>query len=261
MSTGPVEDKPKKARRPKNKPSITNANKPVIDALRDNLQGNKIWICKDDTIEVNRKPLVGFVCTPGEGISVEEHTQVLLSAINNMLSGNSDADAVIGAIMEEDEDDVPFHFIYPNMSDRNMWRDLIYFNMPELFNKRLHAMYGQDKQFDLTWVREYMRFMYIKSLHPTAVPSENIAKVWRLHLQYTESYGALCGLLEGRIAYEPLDKVSYQEQATMYLRTLTWYNTEFSAKPSSSAWNGVESLCIDVCIEPEKFWIFKKFWK
>lgn len=168
---GSIGDAPKgKGKRPKNKPTLTDANKPVIDALRDNLQGNKIWICKDDTLEVNRKPLEGFVCTPGEGVTAEEHTNVLLSAINNMLSNMEQAETVVEAVMEFDEfeQEGEVHFIYPNLSDRNMWRNVVNYRMPNNFIRRLAEQYSIEQNIAVRWVLEYLKYMYIKSLHPNS---------------------------------------------------------------------------------------------
>lgn len=260
---GSIGDAPKgKGKRPKNKPTLTDANKPVIDALRDNLQGNKIWICKDDTLEVNRKPLEGFVCTPGEGVTAEEHTNVLLSAINNMLSNMEQAETVVEAVMEFDEfeQEGEVHFIYPNLSDRNMWRNVVNYRMPNNFIRRLAEQYSIEQNIAVRWVLEYLKYMYIKSLHPNSVPSENIGKVCRLHTQYTKSYGDLCGILENRIHYEPID-VQIITQHTEYNRTLNRYYSEFGFAPDMISWNGCESLDVEKSVNPKRFWIIKKFWK
>lgn len=267
-STGPIRDanyrnNRSKSKRPKNKQVLNSTNKQVIDALRDNLDGNKIWICKDDTLEVNRKPLEGFVATPGEGVSVEDHIQTLLSAILIMLDDQlldaiiqDEADNVIDAIFEEDKD-----WGYPNMSDKDMWRRIYDFDMPSEFVRRLAKQYSIQQNLAAKWTIEYLKFMYIKSIHPTAVPSENIAKAIRLHTQYTESYGALCGLLEGLIPYMPLDAVSLSVQATQYNRTQNWYYVEFGETPPDASWNGTESLTVEKSVDPGRYWIIKKFWK
>jgi hypothetical protein len=266
MTLGPASNK----RKPKNKPVLTDANKPVIDALRDNLQGTKIWICKNDTLEVNRKPLEGFVCTPCEGVTPEEHVRILTSAIESLLEGTKEADTVMAVVfpeeevnelVEESEQDNPVHFIYPNLSDRDMWRSVVHFEMPSEFINRLSKQYSITKVLASIWVSDYFKFMYIKALQPTSLPSENIGKVLRLHLQYTKSYGALCGILENRIAYEPIDRVSTAEQHTEYAKTLNRLHAEFGTDANNKSWNGQESMIVEKSVDPTRFWIIKKFWK
>ena len=252
-----------RTKRKKSNPVLTKENTPVINAVRDALQGNKIWICKDDTIEVNRKPLEGFVATPGEGVSTEEHVKVLISAIDSMTEGNSEASKVVDIVFEDlDEvvDESSDHFIYPNLTDRDMWRQVRHFDIPENFLRRLAEQHPITQNTASIWIMDYLKYMYIKAHRPTSVPSENIGKVLRLHLHYTKSYGDLCAILENRIHYSPLDRVDVAAQYTEYERTRTRFHAEFNETPPAISWNGPEIQEVEQSVDPNKFFIIKKFW-
>lgn len=269
-NSGPIRDANyRNNRKTKNKPALSSRNKPVIDALRDNLPGTKIWVCKDDTIEVNRKPLNGFVATPADNVAPEAHARVLIAAIKLLLEDvksdkkiQDEVDEVVEIVfLNSDQVLSGDKIMPPHISDPDTWYRATEFVYPSGFQNRLCEMYGFTPTQVRTITYEYLKFMYIKSLHPTSVPSENIAKVLRLHIQYTKSFGDLCGILEKRIAYEPFDSLDLPVQRVEYVRTTNRYYAEFTSIASGLAWDGPESSIVSRILDPRKFWIFRKFWK
>jgi len=267
-----TEIKKKPYRKPRRNP-INDENKSVIDALRKEFSDAKLWVGFDDSLEVNRRVIDGMKVTPGVGVTVDDHIAVLSAAIRNKIESFSEADQIIDTLLAKPKskpkkilktDEIPttsdrvsdrldfVELLFPNMTDHKTWDRISMFEMPYNFSYILGKQYMCGSSETSNCICEYKKFMYLKSVYPDSIPPENIDRVWRLHLTYTESYDAMCGLLGGRIHRNPDDNVTTNQNRSRY-------TVEFDTEPCGTAWADIEWTQM-LTVDPTKYFIVKRIW-
>ncbi len=108
------------------------------------------------------------------------------------------------------------------------------------FSKKLQAAEGWTEAHTGRVIAEYRRFLYLTQVSPDEVtPSEDVDRVWHMHLTYTRNYwDDLCGRVLGRALHHdpcggPEEMGRYRAQ---YLSTLRLYRHEFGAPPPAEVW-------------------------
>jgi hypothetical protein len=81
-----------------------------------------------------------------------------------------------------------------NSQQLELWQRLLDFNFDKpnvilTFSKRLARDNGWTKKYTQVAIAEYLKFVFLAVVagHPVT-PSEQVDRVWHLHLTYTQSY-------------------------------------------------------------------------
>lgn len=109
------------------------------------------------------------------------------------------------------------------------------------FTSKLAAENGWSPARSERAYDEYLRFLALASTAPTmAVPSNDVDRVWHLHLLHTRHYWqVLCRtILETDLHHEPSSDSPEDaaQHRKAYLETLTRYEATFDRKPPADIW-------------------------
>ncbi|MEP6020145.1 MAG: hypothetical protein ABJ251_16830 [Paracoccaceae bacterium] len=126
------------------------------------------------------------------------------------------------------------------MQDPDLWERINHYDFPQGFEEKLAAQFGGWKNKAHALREEYRRFIYLAAISPNEVtPSEQIDRVWHLHLSYTRDYWEnFCPLvLERELHHDPCESLaSMPRYNAQYAATLDLYRREFNQAPPSKEW-------------------------
>ena len=126
------------------------------------------------------------------------------------------------------------------MQDPKLWERLTDYDFPQGFEEKLIAQFGGWNHRAYPLREEYRRFIYLASISPNEVtPSEQIDRVWHLHLSYTRDYWEkFCPLvLERELHHDPCESPeSMPRYKAQYEATLNLYKREFKQAPPYQEW-------------------------
>jgi hypothetical protein len=120
------------------------------------------------------------------------------------------------------------------LRDPKLYTSLMHFPVAEPFIEQLCHRHNWPSPFARRAIDEYKRFVYLSMVSPHALtPSDDVDRVWRLHLLHTRSYEALNRLLPRPLAYKPLAGGDWSE------RTRIFYLLELGQTPPPHLWTPV----------------------
>lgn len=132
------------------------------------------------------------------------------------------------------------------LSDQALWDRITNFSIDEEgavlpFSKRLARENKWSYAFTLNAIKEYKRFIYLTCISPTPLtPSEEVDKVWHLHLTYTRNYwDEFCKqTLERSIHHTPTNGGTIEQGKfhQLYEQTQIVYEHEFGRKAPTRFW-------------------------
>lgn len=108
------------------------------------------------------------------------------------------------------------------------------------FSEHLAAENGWTLSFADRAIREYKKFMYLRSITDrNLVPSDVVEQVWRLHLSDTRHYwGTFCKIAGKQLHHNPVGENSADNDnaVSAYDYTKSFYKEEFQRSPRSEFW-------------------------
>ncbi|TAF32145.1 MAG: hypothetical protein EAZ57_09905 [Cytophagales bacterium] len=114
---------------------------------------------------------------------------------------------------------------------------ILSYQFPKGFADRLCKEQNWTADFTNLCLQEYLKFMCLASIKPSAVPSKAIDEVWHLHLIYTKSYWAdfLPNYTGKTIHHEPEEPNQTPKTGgrNAYQETLDSYQALFGAYPKA----------------------------
>jgi hypothetical protein len=133
-----------------------------------------------------------------------------------------------------------------NYKDQKLWDDIREFELDDdeavyTFSDRLAKENKWTKGFALRAIEEYKKFMFlICTSHESRTPSDEVDKVWHLHLLYTRSYWKeFCGQVLKREVHHGPTRGGPQELdkfRNAYAETLQHYRDTFHIEPPPALW-------------------------
>jgi hypothetical protein len=133
-----------------------------------------------------------------------------------------------------------------NYKEQRLWDEIREFELDDdeavyAFSDRLANENNWSKGFSLRAIEEYKKFMFLVcTTHQARTPSDEVDKVWHLHLLYTRSYWEdFCGqILKRKIHHGPTrggpdEKEKFQNA---YSQTLKHYRETFHQDPPADLW-------------------------
>ncbi|HEY0653055.1 MAG TPA: hypothetical protein VGD65_08000 [Chryseosolibacter sp.] len=133
-----------------------------------------------------------------------------------------------------------------NYKEQKLWDEICEFELDDdeavyTFSDRLAKENQWTKGFALRAIDEYKKFIFlICTTHQPRTPSDEVDKVWHLHLLYTRSYwnDFFAGVLKREVHHGPTrggpeEKEKFQNA---YAQTLQHYRITFQCEPPSDLW-------------------------
>jgi hypothetical protein len=121
-----------------------------------------------------------------------------------------------------------------------LWERIVGYEFPRGFNQKLCQQLGCRAEIGAKLQDEYRRFIYLAMISPCeATPSEQVDRVWHLHLTYTRDYWKkFCpDVLQREFHHDPCDGPESQPRYdAQYETTLALYQQEFESDPPSKSW-------------------------
>jgi hypothetical protein len=109
------------------------------------------------------------------------------------------------------------------------------------FSRRLRReQHGWSEDFTDQAIIEYRKFIYLCAIsHRAVTPSEEVDRVWHLHILYMEQYEDFCRSTTGKYIKHGPTKGGSQQAAhfeEQYKYTLNLYRREFGSDPPAAFW-------------------------
>lgn len=121
------------------------------------------------------------------------------------------------------------------MRNQKLFAAVLYFPLADAggdFLERLCREHHWPLVFGKRAIDEYKRFVYLTMVAPMPLtPSDDVDRVWRLHLLYERSYAQMGRVLPRPLAYKPLNGGDWYE------RTKSFYQREFGVRPPKHLWS------------------------
>lgn len=155
-----------------------------------------------------------------------------------------------------------------NYKEQKLWDEIREFELDDdeavySFSDRLAKENNWSKGFSLRAIEEYKKFMFlICTTHQPRTPSDEVDKVWHLHLLYTRSYwNDFCALvLKRQVHHGPTrgGPDEHEKFVNAYAQTLQHYRNTFHHDPPPDLWPPDHlSSSRRMKIEINKTWIIK----
>ncbi len=99
-----------------------------------------------------------------------------------------------------------------------------------------------NSEYTISVIYEYERFIQLKSVNENVLPSEDIYKVWRNHIIFTDEYYKYCFQRYNKLINFEINKYennngNNNDKITRLLNTLTLYKSTFGEITHKNVWN------------------------
>ncbi len=111
----------------------------------------------------------------------------------------------------------------------------------ELFLQQLTQKYNWDRSYASDAVKEYNRFMILRSQNHNLSPADDIDKVWHQHIIDTKNYASYCKKFDKFIHHDPADALDQSARKIRLKNTIQAYKQTFHTFINPNVWGIVLS--------------------